>query len=110
MISMKMTPAEANEEAGVTPEVPAYPYGLTINLEEEQLAKLGITSLPPVGTVFYLKARTEVTSTSQYQNQTGTDMCLCLQITDMELDSSSGPSPEERAAKFYAASGGQSST
>ncbi|MDN7495011.1 capsid staple protein [Burkholderia gladioli] len=111
MISMKLTPAEAKQEAGIAPmdaEQPAYPYGLTICLDDEALAKLGITSLPDVGTPFTLTARVEVCSTSQYQNQDGADRNLSLQITDMELGPPpSTQTPEERAAKFYGASTGQ---
>ncbi|WP_244129208.1 capsid staple protein [Burkholderia gladioli] len=108
---MKLTPAEAKQEAGIAPmdaEQPAYPYGLTICLDDEALAKLGITSLPDVGTPFTLAARVEVCSTSQYQNQDGADRNLSLQITDMELGPPpSTQTPEERAAKFYGASTGQ---
>jgi hypothetical protein len=111
MISMKLTPAEAKQEAGIAPmdaEQPAYPYGLTICLDDEALAKLGITSMPDVGTPFTLTARVEVCSTSQYQNQDGADRNLSLQITDMELGPPpSTQTPEERAAKFYGASTGQ---
>ncbi|MGG2044842.1 capsid staple protein [Burkholderia gladioli] len=108
MISMKLTPAEAKQEAGTAPmdaEQPAYPYGLTICLDDEALAKLGITSLPDVGTPFTLTARVEVCSTSQYQNQDGADRNLSLQITDMELGPPpSTQTPEERASKFYGSS------
>ncbi len=111
MISMKLTPAEAKQEAGIAPmdaEQPAYPYGLTICLDDEALAKLGITSLPDVGTPFTLTARVEVCSTSQYQNQDGADRNLSLQITDMELGPPpSTQTPEERAAKFYGTGTGQ---
>jgi len=111
MISMKLTPAEAKQEAGIAPadtDQPAYPYGLSICLDDEALAKLGIASLPDVGTPFTLTARVEVCSTSQYQNQDGADRNLSLQITDMELGPPpSTQTPEERAAKFYGAAGGQ---
>lgn len=89
MISMKLTPAEAKSETmlGEASELPEYPYGLTICLDDDVLAKLGIdpSSLPKVGTVFTIEARAEVCSTSQYQNQDGADSSLSLQITDMSL-------------------------
>ncbi|WP_254227754.1 capsid staple protein [Burkholderia gladioli] len=108
---MKLTPAEAKQESGAVPmdaDQPAYPYGLTICLDDESLAKLGITTLPDVGTAFTLAARVEVCSTSQYQNQDGADRNLSLQITDMELSAPpSNQTPEQAAAKLYGAAGGQ---
>ncbi|KVE27249.1 hypothetical protein WS67_12165 [Burkholderia singularis] len=109
LVSMKLTPAEAKTEAGegtalaalAAPEdQPAYPCGLTIYLDDEALAKLGMTALPDVGTPLTLVARVEVCSKSQYQNQDGTDTSLSMQITDMALAPET-QSPEQRAAKFY---------
>ncbi|MDR8093064.1 hypothetical protein KPB05_37035, partial [Burkholderia gladioli] len=91
----KLTPAKAKQEAVIAQadtDQPAYPYGLSICLDDDALAKLGITSLPDVGTPFTLTARVEVCSTSQYQNQDGADRILSLQITDMEL----GPPPSSQ--------------
>ncbi|HDR9176332.1 TPA: hypothetical protein QDB23_003580 [Burkholderia vietnamiensis] len=107
LVSMKLTPDEAKTEAAegtgmAAPEdQPAYPCGLTIYLDDEVLAKLGLSMLPDVGTPMTLTARVEVCSKSQYQNQEGTDTSLSLQITDMALAPET-QSPEQRAAKFYA--------
>lgn len=116
MISMKLTPAEAKKEddvdgSGPDSDAPAYPCGLTVYLDDEALAKLGMTSMPDIGTPFLMTARVEVCSTSQYQNQSGADKSLSLQITDMQLDA---PPPkltaEQRAAAFYSANSGGSKT
>lgn len=107
LVSMKFTPAEAKAEANegtalAAPEdQPAYPCGLSIYLDDEVLAKLGMTVLPDVGAPLTLMARVEVRSKSQYENQKGTDTSLSLQITDMALAPET-QSPEQRAAKFYA--------
>lgn len=99
MISMKLTPAEAKSETMLcdpddTDDLPRYPYGLTVCLDDETLEKLGITQLPAVGTVMQLTALAEVCSVSQYENQTGSDNNLSLQITDMELaNGNSDPKP-----------------
>lgn len=89
MISMKLTAAEAKAETmlGDAEEDggPQYPYGLTLCIDDEMLAKLGITELPKVGAVFYIEAKAEVCSTSQYANQNDTDTSMSLQITDMSL-------------------------
>ncbi|PVX84344.1 capsid staple protein [Paraburkholderia unamae] len=113
MISMKLTPVEAKQESTadapttVDADRPAYPYGLTVCLDDESLSKLGVTSLPDVGTPFTMTARVEVCSASQYQNQSGTDRNLSLQITDMQLDPEKAQrTDEERAASFYGGSQG----
>ena len=94
MISMKLTAAEAKADAtylgGGDDDLPKYPYGLSICLDDETLAKLGITELPPVGTVMQLTALVEVCSISQYENQDGADKSMNLQITDMELAAGNG--------------------
>lgn len=106
LVSMKLTPDEAKAEANegtalAAPEdQPAYPCGLSIYLDDEVLAKLGLSSLPDVNTPMSLMARVVVCSKSQYENQKGTDTSLSLQITDMAL-SPETQSPEQRAAKFY---------
>ncbi|MDY7802811.1 hypothetical protein U0E23_10065 [Burkholderia stagnalis] len=106
LTSMKLTAAEAKAEAAegtadAAPEdQPAYSYGLTIYLDDETLAKLGMTTLPDVGTPLMMMARVEVCNKAQYENQKGTDKSLSLQITDMALAPET-QSPEQRAAKFY---------
>lgn len=94
MISMKLTAAEAKADTMLgdpsDDDLPKYPYGLSICLDDETLDKLGITDLPAVGTVMQLTALVEVCSISQYENQTGADKSLSLQITDMELAAGNG--------------------
>lgn len=90
MISMKLTAAEAKSETMLgdssdEADLPRYPYGLSLCVDDDVLAKLGITDLPPVGTVMQLTALVEVCSISQYENQDGADKSMNLQITDMEL-------------------------
>lgn len=94
MTSMKLTAEEAKEENSCmsTDDAPAYPYGLCLNLDDEVLAKLGITTLPAVGSKMMLQATVEVTANSQYENQDGKDISISLQITDMDLSGDHGPS------------------
>lgn len=105
MISMKLSAAEAKAETmlGCGPDSddqPAYPYGLSIQLDDETLAKLGITDLPPVGTVMQLTALVEVCSVSQYENQDGAENSMSLQITDMEL-ANGNAEPKSLANRIY---------
>ncbi len=108
MQSMKLTPKEAKEEVSYDSpsKGPQYPYGLSISLDDEALAKLGIKDLPDVGQVMKLEALVKVCSKSQYENQGGSDANLSLQITDMELESVEEEAEEERddrtpAQKIY---------
>ena len=93
MINMKMSKKEAQEEMQPTAaDAPEYPYGLTISLDEESMAKLGITELPKVGATMTLTAQVSVCGTSQYSTQGGEDESnLSLQITDMELSAAARP-------------------
>jgi hypothetical protein len=65
---------------------PEYPYGLCIRLGKDELDKLGITSLPTVGSKMTITAAAFVKSTSAYETQdSGKDMSIELQITDMGI-------------------------
>jgi hypothetical protein len=90
MISMKLTPEEAKQESHCVPcdDSPAYPYGLSLSLDDKSLEKLGITALPAVGSKMVLRALVEVSSTSQHENQKDKDISVSLQITDMDIEPS----------------------
>lgn len=103
MQSMKMTKAEAKTYLGAPIEpgdAPAYPYGLTLHLDDDTLKKLGMTEVPAVGTEMLLQGKVVVTSCGMNQEQDGDKKSRCeLQITDMELHDSAAKEP---AAKLYA--------
>ena len=105
MQSMKMTKAEAKTYLGGPTEpgdAPAYPYGLTLYLDDDTLKKLGIAETPAVGTEMLLQARVVVTSCGMNQEQDGDKKSRCdLQITDMELHDGK----PKGAAAMYAKSG-----
>lgn len=89
LVSMKMSKKEAKEESGCTPapdDGPRYPYGLSINLENDALDKLGIGDGVNVGDVVQITANATVQSKSGYQTMVGDPQnSLSLQITDMEV-------------------------
>lgn len=105
---MQQDKKEAAEDYGscapVPGEMPLYPYGLTICLNDESLKKLGM-SLPAVGTKFHLMAIVEVKSARADKVQDGDpEIGADFQITDMELTPDSGESASERhATKLYGA-------
>lgn len=88
LVSMKMSSEEAKEynECGPSGSAPEYPYGLQISLDEEGLAKLGMSTPPAVGTELRITAKVTVVSASQYQRQGGdAEASSSWQITDMEV-------------------------
>lgn len=87
LTSMELSATEAKQETEVYSEPPKYPWGLCIDLNEDALSKLGITTLPEVGAVMTIVAKADVqsASTSQYQGDKEKRMSLSLQITDMAV-------------------------
>ncbi len=60
LTNMKMTPKEAGTMLcceSASDNTPEYPYGLCINLNTEALERLGIDTLPAVGSVVEITAR-----------------------------------------------------
>lgn len=91
---MKQDPKEAAEDYGscapVPGEMPLYPYGLSICLNDESLKKLGM-SLPAVGSKFMLTAMVEVSSARADKVQDGdAEIGADFQITDMQLTPEGG--------------------
>jgi hypothetical protein len=106
LVNMKLSPEQAKEMDCCAPASdggPAYPWGLALYLDDETLAKLGISQLPDVGSRLTLTAIVEVTSNSQRQTQEGKTVNMDLQITDMEL---SGTRAEPSAASVLYGGGG----
>lgn len=65
---------------------PAYPWGLSVTLDEEALDKLGL-KLPKVGKTFLLCALVDVTSVSSNEQQDQEPRSsVTLQITDLSLE------------------------
>lgn len=88
LVSLKLDPADAKEEAGCVPECdpPLYPYGTCLYLDEDEQVRLGIKEMPGVGTEFPIEGVVIVTGTSERQMQDGkTRKTLDLQITSMGL-------------------------
>lgn len=104
MVSMKMSAKEAKEynSAEITSDAPEYPYGLCIRLDDDALEKLGITSLPAVGTEMTIMAKVFVKSTSAYNRQGGEDhKDMELQITDMEIEGNQAKRNDAAANALY---------
>lgn len=109
--SMKIDPKEREERYAATEpaklDLPVYPYGLRVNLDEEALEKLDLSSLPEVGSSLTLVARVDVTDCSVHEHEQGgkkhKHKTLGLQITDLALKGDSeGVDDDKLAGKLYA--------
>lgn len=104
LVNMKQSAEEAKENgccaAPDSSDAPQYPWGLQISLDEESLAKLGMSAPPAVGSQMTITARVTVTSASQYQTQGNEkEASSSWQITDMEV--SAAPSSTDAAQSLY---------
>lgn len=86
-----------------------YPYGLRLNLNQEQLEALGYEELPPAGTKCRIEAVGCVTRSSSEDPDADGDidyLCVELQITEMGMEEESGPEDDTdkaggRAERMY---------
>ena len=85
MISMKNEPEMEEIPGQMKMDEPKYPEDLCIELESDQLEKLGINVMPKVGTVMMITAKAVVKSNEETELMTGKETCIELQITDMEI-------------------------
>ncbi len=104
MKDMSLTADEAKEYNNICctseGDGPKYPWGLTLNLENATLKKLGMDDLPQVGTKMNMMAVVEVVSVGQRQERDGDRRTeLALQITSMELQRPQGDA--DLAAKMW---------
>lgn len=102
LVNMKMSAEETKEYSGVEMEAPQYPYGLSIDLDDGALEKLGITALPKVGAEMMVTAKCVVKSVSSNQMQGGdAESRVCLQITDMDIGQTESAVNDNRATMLY---------
>jgi len=66
LVSMEMSDEERKEESGevVPHNENKYPWGLTLNLNDEVIEKLGFSGLPKVGSKLYIEGECCVTGVS----------------------------------------------
>lgn len=102
LVNMKMAAEERGEYTGQALEVkePSYPYGLSIDLDDGSMEKLGITALPKVGTEMMITAKVVVKSVSSNQYEgSDAESRMCLQITDMEVSGEN--KKQDKAESLY---------
>lgn len=108
MVDMTLSKEEAKEESGcIAPDgdMPRYPYGLSLCLDDETLQKLGITTLPAIGAEMTLNARVKITSvrSRETQDEKGneSESSVDMQITAMEVNTEQ--QEQSAAAVLYGA-------
>lgn len=93
LVSMKKPSKEKDKDKdkdtpfSTFPTEEKYSYGLQLRLEDEELAKLGIESLPDVGTKVEVAAKGSVRSVSsnQYEDGDKKRRSVEIQITDLNI-------------------------
>jgi hypothetical protein len=82
-------------------DAPMYPWGLTLRLDEETLAKLGM-AIPESGAQMTVNAVATVTSVSSRQEIDG-ETCsnVELQITELDITPTQGTSKATQANSLY---------
>jgi hypothetical protein len=102
MINMQSAPEREEMPGEMEYDEPRYPYGLCISLGKDELEKLGITSLPKVGTEMMIMAKAYVKMTRAYETQgAGEDIGIELQITDMEIQGNQQQRNAEASTMLY---------
>lgn len=110
-MAREVTPGEGlYATASPTPAALPYPYGLRINLTQEELEKLGYKELPPAGTQLRLEAVGCVTRSASEDPDADGDidyLCVEVQITELGVEQegeSAGVDDDEdsgRATRMY---------
>ena len=89
LVSMKKTNKKARKapmEMSAPSSDETYPWGLSLELNEESLDKLSIDDLPKVGKEVTIMAKARVTSVSERDStEGGKSRSVSLQITKMAL-------------------------
>ena len=89
LTDMKRTQKEIKESNTVGKYKPSpYSYGTNINLNTEELTKLGVKELPEMGDEFRVIAVAKVTHASRTKSEHGEESNMSLQITHMVLSKS----------------------
>ena len=88
LTDMKRPKAKRGGETAATPvaQEREYPWGLTLNLENDALKKLGITDLPEVGVEVKLHAVGKVTRVGEATSEGNKTRSVEIQITRLAVD------------------------
>ena len=91
MKSMKRSASDKRKDQGDNAPIealaPDYPYGLVINLDADEIEKLGMKKLPEIGAEIQMCAIMKVTRVTQSAVEGADEQnSISLQITDLALE------------------------
>ena len=89
LVNLKLSPEEAKEASPEVQETkgPAYPWGLTLNLDEETIAKLDLEGEGEVGDTCHIVAEGMITGYTEHKMEDGESRkTLTIQITDLYVE------------------------
>ena len=100
LVSMAIKPStsESLYACAPAPICSPYPYGLRINLSQEQMEALGMTGLPVAGTTVHMEATAVVTRASSEDPDADGDvdyLCVEMQITEMAIEDAADPDEDD---------------
>lgn len=79
-------------------DVPKYPYGTSISLDEKVLEKMGVDySDWKVGDIFHIHAMAKVTSISEHESQDGEKCCVSMQLIAIKGESEDAEDEEDES-------------
>lgn len=108
LVDLKLSKKDQKEEMSPsTAEPPEFPYGLCLNIDKDELDKLGIVDLPEVGEEFTINAIGCVTAVHSSASGNGKSAGLSLQITKMELTPEGEDEPDNAAEEGSDAEAGE---
>jgi hypothetical protein len=110
-VDLALTPEEMEARSSLEmplADIPKYPYGTSISLDENVLEKMEIDHEDwSMGDIFHLHALAKVTAISEHENQEGNKCCITLQIialkgeSEDEEDKKSFPEDAEPSLEKY---------
>lgn len=110
VVSLELSKEEAKKESEPLAgpdggERQKYPWGTSMYLNDEVLAKLGISELPEVGTTLIIQAVAKVTGTSEREYDGGSHRTLDLQFIEMGCEEGEEAPEQEENQTFSQAAG-----
>ncbi|EHP6080512.1 hypothetical protein ABVS80_001138 [Escherichia coli] len=106
LVNLKSGTDTFQDENGETKTRDDYPWGLSIELNNETLTKLKATP-QPAGTEVMITAKAIIRSTSTRDTEEGMQHNASLQITDMAISPATEQAPERSTAEVMYGSGGE---
>ena len=109
MADLKMAKKAKKDSAPsvAAPDTPDYPYGTRLSLNADSLDKLGLKSMPKVGSKFMVHGMGVVTAVSSHESKNGGDRSVEIQLQKMCCEPGEKGDMEDEMRKGYRKMQGQ---